>query len=73
MWLACTLHLAERTMIGRFPTWTLSSTSGVGLSSWIIWKSKCTGEKYVSFRSLHSNGVAGCSAPFASLIVGLPR
>ena len=31
---------------------TLSSISGVGLSSRIIWKSRCTGEKYVSFLSL---------------------
>ena len=53
--------------------WTLSSISGVGLSSRIIWKSRCTGEKYVSFLSLHSNGVAGCSAPLASRIVGRPK
>ena len=31
-----------------------------------------TGEKYVNFLILHSRGVAGCSAPLASLIVGLP-
>ena len=50
--------------------WTLSSSSGMGLSSLTMLEVEIDGGEVgeLPYRSLH--GVAGCSAPLASLTVG---